>query len=92
MNIRRVEAKLKSLRARKDELEGKKNEFNARIDEELSYLNRQIQNFERIRTQTLKLMMSIDEQMVLADELMNEGRSKESADSSPAGQPSEVNA
>ena len=76
MNIRRVEAKLKSLRARKDELEGKKNEFNARIDEELSYLNRQIQNFERIRTQTLKLMMSIDEQMVLADELMNEGKKK----------------
>ncbi len=76
MNIRRVEAKLKSLHARKDELEGKKNEFNARIDEELSYLNRQIQNFERIRTQTLKLMMSIDEQMVLADELMNEGKKK----------------
>ena len=76
MNIRRVEAKLKSLHARKDELEGKKNEFNARIDEELSYLNRQIQNFERIRVQTLKLMKSIDEQMTLADELMNEGRKK----------------
>ena len=53
---------------------------------------RQIQNFERIYTQTQKLMKSIDEQMVLADELMNEGRSKESADSSPAGQPSEANA
>ena len=76
MNIRRVEAKLTSLHARKGELEGQKNEFNARIDEELSYLNRQIQNFERIRVQTLKLMKSIDEQMTLADELMNEGRKK----------------
>ena len=76
MNIRRVEAKLKSLRARKDELEGKKNEMTRVLDEELNYVNRQITNFEKIRVQTLKLMKSIDEQMALADELMNEGRKK----------------
>ena len=49
MNLRRVEAKLKSLHARKDELEKKKSAYNTQIDEELNYLNRQIQNFERMR-------------------------------------------
>lgn len=88
MNLRRVEAKLKSLHARKDELEKKKSAYSTQIDEELSYLNRQIQNFEKIWAQTVRLMRSIDEQMMLADELMNEGKKKsednvsESADSS----------
>ncbi|MCR5372532.1 MAG: hypothetical protein K6E41_03595 [Solobacterium sp.] len=76
MNIRRVEAKLKSLHANRDALERKKTEMTRVLDEELNYVNRQIQNFERIYTQTQKLMKSIDEQMVLADELMNEGKKK----------------
>ena len=76
MNLRRVEAKLKSLYARKNELEKKKTEFNAQIDEDLNYLNRQIVNFEKIRSQTLRYMKSIEEQMTLADELMNESRKK----------------
>ena len=76
MNMRRIEAKLRTLRANRDALERKKTEMTRVLDEELNYINRQIQNFERIYTQTQKLMKSIDEQMVLADELMNEGRKK----------------
>ena len=74
MNMRRIEAKLRTLRANRDALERKKTEMTRVLDEELNYVNRQIQNFERIYTQTQKLMKSIDEQMVLADELMNEER------------------
>ena len=77
MNMRRIEAKLRTLRANRDALERKKTEMTRVLDEELSYVNRQIQNFERIYTQTQKLMKSIDEQMVLADELMNEGKKKQ---------------
>ena len=51
-------------------------EYNAQIDQDLNYLNRQITNFEKIRSQTIRLMKSIEEQMTLADELMNEGKNK----------------
>ena len=84
MNMRRIEAKLRTLRANRDALERKKTEMTRVLDEELSYVNRQIQNFERIYAQTQKLMKSIDEQMVLADELMNEGKKKQVAYTSEA--------
>ena len=42
MNMRRIEAKLRTLRANRDALERKKTEMTRVLDEELNYVNRQI--------------------------------------------------
>ncbi len=72
MNLKKIETKLKGLRASKDSLEKKKAEFIRDIDAEIADLTNQIAKYDKIRVQTEKLMKMMEEQLSMADDLVNE--------------------
>ena len=80
LNVKKIEKQLERLYADKKAFEEKKREVNKDLDEKIRVTDAQIKAFEKVKTETEKLIRSAEEQMRIAEEMMSQGKRRDADD------------